>query len=520
MWWMEDIQPGKHMIFMGIDIGTTHCKIGVYGKDGVLISENKFVTPVRKASNGWAKYDMEELWNRLEECIMVTANGYADSVAAIGVSSQGESCVLTDQDFKPLTAGIPWYDIRTDKYVDWWKNRINADQIYRITGLELQSIYTVMKLQWLKEHEKEAYDKACCFHCMSDYIAGRMTGRHGISYSMASRTMALDLKKADWSDEILRIADIRKSIFPELIAQNQSLGYLRKDLIKKWGFGEKCSVSIAGFDHMAGCLGVGAVSEDQVVASIGTTESVCLTEQNLQAMGDVYYGYLWGYHVFENRYYSIGGIPSGGQTIDWAVKTLLGKELTDSGYKEFEEISKSAPVLSHGVLFLPHLSGCCVPVMDNHSKGAFYGLSKETSTGDMARAVIEGMCMEFRLVLEQSKKKKIKEIIAIGGGIRNEFWMQCKADVLGIAIRVKAQKDAVTLGDAIIAARNANIIDSLNNSVDGKYKDKYYIPNQRNHEKYEAVYQQLYKKLYVNQKEVNDKMRLIIEEGGQNNGTC
>lgn len=516
---MGDIQPGKHMVLMGIDIGTTHCKVGIYTTDGVLLSENEFATPAKKDSNGWTQYDCEELWALLEKCIMVTAEESTERVGAIGVSSQGESCVLTDQEFRPLTAGIPWYDSRTEEYADWWRERISSDQIYRITGLELQSIYTVMKLQWLKEHEKEAYDKACCFHCMSDYIAGRMTGRHGISYSMASRTMALDLKKGRWSDEILKIADIRKSIFPALIPQNQCLGILQKVLSKKWKFEEKCSVSIAGFDHMAGCLGVGAVSEDQVVASIGTTESVCLTEQSLQAMGEKYYGYLWGFHALENRYYSIGGIPAGGQTIDWAVNTFIGSELTDKSYRQFEKLCESAPVLSHGVLFLPHLFGCCVPVMDNHAKGAFYGLSKEITSADMARAVIEGLCMEFRLVLEESKKKNIKEIIAIGGGAKNEFWMQCKADVLGIAIRVKSQKDAVTLGDVMVAARNGNI-KAFENPNDGRKRDKYYIPNQKNHEKYEAVYQQLYRKLYFNQKEVNDTMRLIVKEGGAKNGTC
>lgn len=517
---MEDIQPGKQMALMGIDIGTTHCKVGIYTIEGVLIRENEFATPATKYSNGWAQYDCEELWVLLEKCIMAAAADSREQVEAIGVSSQGESCVLTDQDFRPLTSGIPWYDNRTEEYTEWWRGRIRADQIYRITGLELQSIYTVMKLQWLKEHEREAYDNACCFHCMSDYIAGRMTGRHGISYSMASRTMALDLKKGVWSDEILKIADIRKSIFPALIPQNQSLGILQRGLSKKWGFEEKCSVSIAGFDHMAGCLGVGAASEDQVVASIGTTESVCLTEQNLQAMGKEYYGYLWGFHALENRYYSIGGIPAGGQTIDWAVKTFIGIESADRGYRQFEKLCQSAPVLSNGVLFLPHLFGCCVPVMDNHSKGAFYGLSKETSSADMARAVIEGLCMEFRLVLEKSKKKNIKEIIAIGGGVKNKFWMQCKADVLGIAIRVKSQKDAVTLGNVMIAARNGNIKDAFEDTLNSAREDKLYIPNQKNHEKYEAVYQRLYSKLYFNQKEVNDTMRLIVKEGGEKNGTC
>lgn len=517
---MGDIQPGNHMVLMGIDIGTTHCKVGVYSLDGDLISENEFATPARKSTNGWAQYDCEELWTLLEKCIIVTAGDSQEQVGAIGVSSQGESCVLTDQEFRPLTAGIPWYDNRTEGYADWWRERISSDQIYRITGLELQEIYTLMKLQWLKEHEKDAYDKAFCFHCMSDYIAGRMTGRHGISYSMASRTMALDLKKGGWSDEILKIADIKKSIFPMLIPQNHSLGILQKEFSKKWGFEEKCSISIAGFDHMAGCLGVGAASEEQVVASIGTTESVCLTEQTLHTMGERYYGYLWGFHAIENRYYSIGGIPAGGQTIDWAVKTFIGNELEDKDYQKFVRLCQSAPVLSHGILFLPHLYGCCVPVMDNHSKGAFYGLSKETTSADMARAVIEGLCMEFRLVLEESKKKNIKEIIAIGGGVKNEFWMQCKADVLGIAIRVKSQKDAVTLGDVMIAARNANIKEAFENLQDSRIKDKIYIPNRKNHEKYEAVYQQLYRKLYYNQKEVNDTMRLIAKEGGEKNGTC
>lgn len=517
---MEVTQPGDHMVFIGIDIGTTHCKVGVYTKEGVLAAENKFRTPAKKFQNGWAQYDMEELWNCLEECIIVTTGSLAEEAAVIGVSSQGESCVLTDENFTPLTMGIPWYDSRTDEYTDWWRDRIEPEQIYKITGLELSSIYTIMKLQWWKEHEKEAYEKAYCFHCMSDYIAGRMTGKHGISYSMASRTMALDLRAGKWSTEILKTAGIRASIFPNLLMPGQNLGTLTEGLAKKWKFNKGCSVSIAGFDHMAGCVGAGAENKNQVIASIGTTESVCLIEPNLDAMGDSYFGYLWGYHVYENQYYLIGGIPAGGQTIDWAIKTLLGKELTDSSYEEFETLCQSTPVLSNGVLFLPHLNGCCAPIMDNHSRAAFYGVSKDTLRGDMARAVMEGLCMEFRLILESSKKKDIEELIAIGGGIKNESWMQCKADVLGIPVRIKEGADAVTLGAAVIAAKNICKEGTFNITDNSGGSDKCYIPDKKNHEKYEKVYQQIYKKLYFIQKEVNDKMRLLVKEGGDSNGDC
>lgn len=486
-------------MYIGIDIGTTNCKVGLYDIDGSRISSAEFVTPTIILPTGWAEYDMDEMWERLKITVSKTMKDHGSEVKAIGVSSQGESCVLTDRQFHPLTNAIPWFDNRTKDISDAWKKRMDEDEIYRITGLALQPIYTIMKLEWFKENSPVEYEKAYCFHCMSDYIAGRMSGVHAMSYSMAARTMAFDLNARNWSEILIGLSKVNRKIFPNLVRESVPLGYVSSEFAEEWGISRKCSVSIAGFDHMVGCYGVGADSTNTVVASIGTTESICFNEKRINTL-DKYYGYVWGCHVFDDTYCSIGGIPAGGQTIDWIIKTVLRKTPSEESYKEVAELASESPILSNGVLFLPHLYGCLVPEMDSESSAIFYGMKNNTKTSDLIRAVMEGLCYEFRLVLEQGKKKSINEIIAIGGGVKNEFWIQCHADVLGIPVCIMNIEDAVTYGGAHIAARGRG--DTRFGVNQSNRIEKRYIPDEKRHKLYDQIFRKTYVHLYEMQKKI------------------
>lgn len=497
------------MLYLGIDLGTTNCKISLYDEIGNLVDYTKFPTPAYSPQKGWAEYDPDKLWELLTKHVaeLTKVNQRGLKIEAVSISSQGESGLLVDQANEPLTPLIAWYDERTLPLVDEWKKRISVAELYEITGLEIQHIYSLLKVEWLKEYKTAVYNKADKWHCMSDYFARKLSGVTSIDYSLASRTMAFDIHQLKWSERLLNLAGISSELFPDVSPSGKILGKVLPRITHLWGINPEAVVVTGGFDHMVGCAGLGVNRPDVIVASIGTTESVCLYQQTL-AEENINNGYTIGRHVLPDAYYQLGSIPSGGETIEWAIKALLNKKATAENYLEFISMVKKSPVGSNGVLFLPHLKGCVVPEFDQESKGSFWGLSINTRIEDLCRAVVEGICYEFRLVLEYAQKEDIHKVIAIGGGTNNSIWMECKADILGKRVEVINDKDVVPFGAAVLGAnatgRKINNKSLTDNST-------IYEPNDLNHKYYDTIYKKVYKTLYKRQQGIEKVMKEAFE---------
>ncbi|WP_462410438.1 FGGY-family carbohydrate kinase [Neobacillus sp. Marseille-QA0830] len=495
------------MLYLGIDLGTTNCKISLFDEIGDLVDYAHFPTPSNFPHKGWAEYDPDHLWELLTKSIreLLKIENRGLEVATVGFSSQGESGLLVDQANKPLTPIIAWYDTRTLKLVDQWRELIPTEELYEITGLEVQHIYSLLKIQWLKDNESNVYQKADKWHCLSDYFARKISGVASMDYSLASRTMAFDIQKLVWSERLIKLAGVDRQLFPEVYPSGQILGKILPEISTIWGINPGTVVVTGGFDHMVGCAGLDAKQSNVIVASIGTTESVCLFQETF---GDTRHnnGYTLGRHVLPNAYYKLGSMPSGGETIDWAIKVILNKDPNPETYLEFTNLVNKSSVGSNGVLFLPHIKGCVIPEVNQESKGSFWGLSINSRTEDLCRAVVEGICYEFRLVLEYAQQGNIEKVIAMGGGTKNSPWMQCKADILGIRIEAIDDKDLVPFGAAALGAKAiGREIVSGNLEI---IKKKIYEPNEINHKYYNRVYQKVYKTLYKRQQGID---RMITE---------
>lgn len=489
------------MLFMGIDIGTTNVKISLYNEQGKRITGSQFNTPRISPQADWYEYEPEVLWDELSKSValLLAEGGRGNKVASIAISSQAETGLLVDQDNRPLTNMIAWYDKRTIEYLERWEERISAEELFRITGLQLHYIPSLLKLEWIKDHLPDVYHKADRWHCVSDYITRKLCGVQAMDYSLASRTMAFDVEKGQWSEKLLALAGIRPELLPPLLPAGTLLGNVLSEVAAAWGIHSEAKVAVGGHDHPCGCIGLGANQSNRVITSIGTTESVCLFRE-MAGLEQSPVGYTVGRHVYPDVYYWLGGIPSGGETIDWAIRLLLHKEPDPESYAEFIRLAEASVPGSHGVLFLPQLKGSVTPVMDPDSTGGFWGLRINTRREDLCRAVIEGLSFEFRLVLEQAGMN-VNAIIAMGGGSKNTFWMQCKANVLNMEVRTLDMEDTVTFGAALLGGQAAQKLDDQT-SFTAKAKRTFY-PEATEYRIYEEIYQKKYKRLYGLQKTIS-----------------
>ena len=164
----------------------------------------------------------------------------------------------------------------------------------------------------------------------------------------------------------------------------------------------------------------------------------------------------------------------------------------------------AAPAGCRGVMFLPHMSAAGCPVVDGRSLGAFVGMSNFATAGDMVRAIIEGLDYQFLDIVEAMEAGlgiEAEKVVAVGGAVRNEFWMQNKADVVNRPIEVPEVE-----GAAILACIGGRLDRDEQDAFERVYKPgRTYEPDAGLAAKY-ADWYPIYKQLYPTLGEVSHQL--------------
>ncbi len=479
------------MKIAGLDIGTTGCKLTVFDEAGHQLGKAYRDYPVRRAVSGH-EVDLtamlESVWAVLQEM----AGQYPD-IGGIGVTSFGETFVLTDASGNPLHDAMLYTDPRGAEECAELTEKLGADRIAAITGLAPHEMYSISKILWLKKHQPELYAKAIRIHLIEDLVVWHLTGRAQIDYSLATRTMAFDIRSLTWSREILDTAGIDAAMLPAPVPTGTSAGNITAAAAQKTGLSRDCIVVSVSHDQVAACVGAGAFDGSVAVDGAGTVE--CLTPiydtlPDIPVMAKGYFSVVP--YVVPGKYVAYAFSYTGGALIQWARDTI-------GGGKTNEELESAYPGEDPtGLLVLPHFAGAATPYMDTGSKGAILGLTTATTAGELYRACMEGVAYEMRLNYEALAGSGIRfeKLNATGGGAHSKLWMQMKADVLNLPITALETVDAGTVGSAMLTGIAVGVFRDLQDAASHMVREmETYDPRPEMHEKYMQVYQR-YRKVY------------------------
>lgn len=487
-----------HMI--GIDIGTTNWKVIAYDLCGRVVAS--YITPcmLHHEGRGWAVHDPQELWQWVCSGLRkVVAEVGSRNVASIAIASVGEAGVLLDKRNLPVYPIIAWFDPRTQPQEEWWERELGRSRIYHITGYPLQYIASINKILWIRDHEPAAFRQGVRWLCVADYIAFMLCGEAAMDYSLASRTMALDIKRRSWSKDILEKADIDASLLPPLLPGGEKLGKVSPAVAELTGLPTSCVVATGGHDHVCGALAVGASKAGVFIDSAGTAEVVLLTADEALISNDLMNaGLASGCHCIRDRYYVMGVLQTSGASLEWARCVFRGDSSLPGAF------TCSSP--KETPLFLPHLRGSVSPYVDSRSLGAFVGLRAHHTAVDLTTAVVEGVCYEARLVMDELRALtglNAKEVIFLGGGANNDVWVQLKSDTLGRVLEVHRADETVARGAAILGALGAGVFGNLTEALDALCSRGLRVFPSKDASGYHDAKYQIYSGLYKSLKGVN-----------------
>ena len=491
------------MRLAGLDIGTSGCKITVFEESGEILGGVSRDYPVHRTKSAH-EIDAVLIWHTVKEILTEAAAKYRD-IGGIGIASFGESFVMLDCGGLPVCKSMIYTDPRGEDECSRIKDSAGEENLSRITGLSPHAMYSIPKLMHIKNKLPELYKKTSKICLIGDYISYMLTGNAQIEHSLASRTMAFDINRLDWSGEIMEAAGVDISLFSKPVPFGTPSGEILKGLSAELGLKKSAVIVSCGHDQVAAAVGSGIFESRFAVDGAGSVE--CITP--VFSLGSVNPeilirgSYSIVPYVDPGKYACYAFSFTGGALLKWFTDNLAGYsgiEAKKRGISVYMQLEGDAPADGPtGILVLPHFSGAATPYMDYGSRGALIGLTLTHTERDIFYALMEGVCYEMRLNADFLRSAGItfESLRATGGGANSRAWMQMKADVLNMPVTALESAEAGAAGCAMAAGAALGLYPNLREAAKIFVREKEtYCPVPEMHGRYSLIYEK-YKKLYT-----------------------
>lgn len=480
---------------IGCDVGSQGTKAILLSTNGEFIGEAYEGYGIDYPHPLWAEQPVERWLDALALAVrrLVSESGVAvKSVRAVSLATQVDGVIPIDSSGQPLHPAIIWMDRRASAQCERVREHLDDQQIFQLTGLNLDASHVAPKIRWLADQRPEIYEQSSYFLLPGSYMAYALTGELGVDYSNASSTLLLDVHTKAWSEPMVKVFDIDVKKLAPLFAAAATLGKLRPDMAQKLGLGVETSVMVGCGDEHAACLGSG-VTEPGIVGDIaGTAEPVCgasqealfdetrLVETHCHADPD-----LW---LLENP-----GFVSGGNFRWFRDQFAKGES-----YAVLDAEASPIPPGAEGLTFLPSLMGAMAPTWSEAARGTYAGFTLAHTRGHFVRALLEGSAYAVRDITTQMQVAgmELRELRVVGGGAKSPLWNQIKADVTGLPVNVPEITETTALGAAFLALVGIGAYASLTEVSEHIVKIRGHIePDPVNAARYSEAYER-YRQAY------------------------
>ena len=512
---------------LGIDVGSTSMKAAIYDLDGNVVAQGSH--PTQSIANdpehpNWQVYLPEDIWNGIAAAIKSAVDQIEsnESIKAAAVTGLGADAVPLDEYGEPVYPFINWLCTRTAPQFDWWLENVGLEKTFQVSGWQPFVWSTVLRFMWLEENEPEIASRIDKWLIVEDFVNFKLTGKISTDFTDASPTLLFDQRTLDWSDELLRTAGIKRELLPVPQPSGSFIGEVNSEAAAVTGLQPGTPIYQGGHDYLIGALAAGAVKPGVFLDVTGTWELVITPLQSPEWKQEIRkMGLTIEAHAAPDLYCLWGG-GTAANMLEW-YKDHVGLKPREANDRDQQgniwsllmEEAGSAPAGAGGIYFLPHFNGTACPNLDPNSLGAFLGLNDTTKRSDLVRAVVEGLDYAFLDMLqavELGAGSKAEKVIAIGGAVRNKFWMQNKADVCGRVIEAPKIEEATALGAAMLAGTGAGLYNDLDEAVSRVQKPgEIFEPDLKltsEYKEYFEIYKEIYPALKTVNKRIYDRFRV------------
>jgi xylulokinase len=490
------------MSLLGIDVGTTGCKAVIFSEEGKQLAAAYREYPLISPKTGWLELDSRVVLDSVQAAVREACSKTTDPVKALAVSSQGEAVTPVMRDGRILGHSIVSSCPRTASLVPVWENRFGKEYLYEKTGAPPASCFTPLRLEWIKEHEPEVWQSADKFLFFEDLVYWGLGLEPTTDLSEVSRSMCWNIETGEYWREIFDSIGFDVERFPKVQPSGTPIGQVPDSVAAAWGLPKGVVAVTGGHDQPAAALGCGVISPGQGCYGIGTVECVtCAFDEPLINDRMLEYNICCYHHTFPGRFVSLVYNWTGGCLFRWYRDTFGGASIEEAkrtGVDVYDLLTSKMPTDPTRLFVLPHFTSSGTPYFDNHSAGAFLGLTLSTTEGEVIRAVLEGITYELAMCVDLIAQlgHPVREFRCSGGGAKSAPWLQIKADIFNAEMTVPEVSEAGCLGVALLAGTAIGVYRNLAEAVDTTVKVSRSVqPDPKRAEIYRenlAIYREVY----------------------------
>ena len=435
-------------MYIGIDIGTSEVKALLLAPDQTVVGTAGAALTASRPQPGHSEQDPAQWWAATQAALVALREAHPAEYAAteaIGLSGQMHGAVLLDAQDRVLRPAILWNDTRSADECRAMMNELPA--LSELGGSLAMPGFTAPKLRWVARHEPEVFRRVAKVLLPKDHVRLLLTGEHVSDLSDASGTLWLDVRRRDWSDELLALTRLTRAHMPRLVEGSSVSGRLRTEVAQALGLRPGTVVAGGGGDNAASAVGMGAVEPGQGFLSLGTSGVLFVVTPTYQPnAASATHAFC---HAVPGRWHQMSVMLAAASALQW-VSHLLGAQ--DAGAVAARAAALTAQERAACPLFLPYLSGERTPHNDARVRGSFHGLDFDTDAARLGYAVMEGVSFGLcdGLAALRAAGSEVQRLSLVGGGARSVFWAQMLASALNVEI---VTHGGSAVGGALGAAR-------------------------------------------------------------------
>lgn len=483
----------------GVDVGTTGARCMIFDTVGRPLGGHYCDYGATYPQPGWVEQDGDLLTAKaMEACRAALASSGISprDIAAIGFSAQRSVTCAVDRQGRAVRPMFSWQDARTAAEVEDLRQLVDADEYYAESGLPLGTTWIVTKLLWMRKHEPELYVRTHKFVQNQDLVL-RAFGADDFYTDLCCMPFygVWDVRRATWNESLLNKLDLAPALFGRPTRPGTQVGAIGAAVAEQTGFAPGTPICVGGGDQNCSVVGMGAIRPGMATVTLGTAGLAILsTARPAAGFG----GMMITHHAAPAMWEIEGLSNAAAAALRWyrdAVGTLEKEREASGGadaYRQLDELAAAAPPGSKGLLFLPYLATAATPRWNPQARAALVGLTFAHTRAELTRAVMEGVVLEIRDIIEQWFRAGLElDALRIGGGAtRSALWNQIQADVYGRPVETLRVSESTALGAALLGGVGAGVFASLEEGVGAMVSVASQIePDPRRHEQYEELYQ-------------------------------
>lgn len=466
--------------YIGVDLGTSSVKLLLVAADGKILNCVKEEYPVYYPKNGWSEQNPADWIDKTLIGLEKLLCGFdREKVKGVSFGGQMHGLVMLDSDGAVIRPAILWNDGRTQEQTDYLNNKVGKESLSKYTANVAFAGFTAPKILWIKQNERQNFDKIAKIMLPKDYLVYKLTGEFSTDYSDASGMLLLDVKNKRWSKEMMDICGVKEEWLPKLYESYQVVGKVKKE------FNLPNAVVTAGAgDNAAAAVGTGTVNDGDCNISLGTSGTVFISQDKFSVDKE---NAIHSFAHASGKYHLMGCILSAASCNKWWIEDILKTQ----DYQNEQKVNLDS-LGENDVYFLPYLMGERSPHNDADARGCFIGLRPDVKREDMTLAIMEGVAFALRDCVEVARANglKITGSKICGGGAKSFAWQQIIANVLGVPVSVLSVEEGPAYGAAILAMVGAKEYLTVESATNLLVKvSKTVEPKEEIKEKYEKKYQ-------------------------------